>query len=138
MKQALSLLALAVTIGSCQSPDPAPPPEKEQLEDVAANCAGIAENDSIDLYEIEPIALVPEALGTFGRVITTSSQEAQDFFNQGIQLKYAFAVNDAISSFREAQLRDPDCAMCYWGEAWALGSYLNGHMRESKAPLALA
>ncbi|MDX1479892.1 MAG: tetratricopeptide repeat protein, partial [Saprospiraceae bacterium] len=72
------------------------------------------------------------------RVITTSSQEAQDFFNQGIQLKYAFAVNEAISSFREAQLRDPDCAMCYWGEAWALGSYLNGHMRESKAPLALA
>ena len=29
--------------------------------------------------------------------------------------------------------RDPDCAICYWGEAWALGSYLNGRMGEADA-----
>ena len=28
--------------------------------------------------------------------------------------------------------------MCFYGEAWALGSYLNGRMSEEKAPVALA
>ena len=88
-------------------------------------------------YELKPIKLIPEALGVFERPVQTQSKEAQDFFNQGFQLRYAFAVNEAISSFREAQKADTTCVMCYWGEAWALGSYINGHMKENKAALAL-
>lgn len=90
-----------------------------------------------EAYVIKPIDLIPEALGVFERAIQTKSEKAQDFFNQGFQLRYAFAINEAISSFREAQEEDPDCAMCYWGEAWALGSYINSHMKADKAPLAL-
>lgn len=90
-----------------------------------------------EAYVIKPIDLILEALGVFERPIQTSSQKAQDFFNQGFQLRYAFAINEAISSFRKAQQEDPDCVMCYWGEAWALGSYINGHMKANKAPLAL-
>ena len=41
-------------------------------------------------------------------------------------MMYAFAKAEAVRSFREAWKRDPDCAICYWGEAWAWGSYLNG------------
>lgn len=90
-----------------------------------------------EAYSIKPIDLIPEALGVFERPIQTNSQKAQQFFNQGFQLRYAFAINEAISSFREAQNEDPDCVMCYWGEAWALGSYINSHMKADKAPLAL-
>lgn len=86
-------------------------------------------------YE-EPIKLYSSALGPYERPIATSDTSAQAFFNQGIQLKYAFAVNQAARSFREARTLDKDCAICYWGEAWALGSYLNEPMSKAKAPLA--
>lgn len=89
-------------------------------------------------YKVKPIKLIPEALGVYERIVVVKSQQAQDFFNQGIQLRYAFAVNEAASSFREAQKLDSTNAMFYWGEAWALGSYLNRHMKDDKAPLALA
>ncbi len=90
-----------------------------------------------EAYVIKPIDLIPEAMGVFSRPVQTKSQKAQQFFDQGFQLRYAFAINEAISSFREAQEEDPACVMCYWGEAWALGSYINSHMKADKAPLAL-
>jgi tetratricopeptide (TPR) repeat protein len=51
---------------------------------------------------------------------------------------YAFAKTEAGRSFREAQRRDPDCAICYWGEAWAWGPYVNGRMTAAEAPHAYA
>lgn len=86
----------------------------------------------------EPMALYPKALGAFKRPITTSSAEAQAYFTQGFQLMYAFGTQDATRSFREAEKRDPGCAMCYWGEAWSWGSYLNGPMTAQEAPFAFA
>jgi hypothetical protein len=59
----------------------------------------------------EPMPLYPGILGDFARPITTSSEEAQAYFDQGMRLRYAFASADAARSFREAQLRDPNCAM---------------------------
>lgn len=84
----------------------------------------------------EPIPLFPAALGEFKWQISSSNQEAQDFFNQGVQLKYSFGVNEAARSFRVARTLDPNCAICYWGEAWAMGAYLNGGLSKAKAPLA--
>ena len=84
----------------------------------------------------EPMSLYPKALGVFKRPITTSSSEAQAYFNQGFQLMYAYGKQDATRSFREAEKRDPNCAMCYWGEAWSWGSYLNGAMQSWEAPYA--
>ena len=86
----------------------------------------------------EPIPLFPAALGTFTRPISSSNPEAQAYFDQGFQMMYAFAKEDAARSFREAWRRDPNCAICYWGEAWAWGSYLNGPMRPAEAPFAYA
>ena len=43
-----------------------------------------------------------------------------------------------MRSFREAWKRDPDCAICYWGEGWAWGSYLNGPMSAEQSPFAYA
>ena len=85
-------------------------------------------HDSIPLYS--------SALGKYMRPVTTKDSLAKAYFKQGLQLKYAFAVNEAARSFREARKIDENCAVCYWGEAWALGSYLNGAMNKAKAPLA--
>jgi tetratricopeptide (TPR) repeat protein len=86
----------------------------------------------------EPMPLYTTALGPFSRTITTASPEAQSYFDQGFQLMYAFGTEDAARSFREAQRRDPECAMCFWGEAWAWGPYLNGSMDADDAPRAYA
>ena len=84
----------------------------------------------------EPINYIPSALGPYSWKITTSSEMAQKYFDQGIQMRYAYGMNDAARSFRQAHYADPDCAMCYWGEAFSLGSFLNGGMTAEKAPYA--
>jgi tetratricopeptide (TPR) repeat protein len=86
----------------------------------------------------EPIHLYATALGTLERPISSSDPQAQAYFTQGFRLMYAFAKPEAGRSFRESQRRDPTCAICYWGEAWAWGSYVNGRMTVQQAPRAYA
>jgi tetratricopeptide (TPR) repeat protein len=86
----------------------------------------------------EPIALFATGLGPLRRTITTHSAQAQAYFDQGLQLLYSFAPQDAARSFREAEKLDPNCAMCFFGEAWAWGPYLNGAMGADDAPRACA
>ena len=64
-------------------------------------------------------------LGNYHHEITTSSPEAQKYFDQGLTLSYAFNHAEAIRSFKQAAALDPDCAMCYWGVAYALGPNIN-------------
>ena len=85
-----------------------------------------------------PIEIYKTGLGTFTRPISSTNREAQAFFDQGFQMMYAFAKAEAVRSFRESWKRDPDCAICYWGEAWAWGSYLNAPMNAEEAPHAYA
>lgn len=84
----------------------------------------------------EPFPIYEKALGDFNKPISSENELAQRYFDQGYQMMYAFTKEDAARSFREAWKADPDCAVCYWGEAWAWGSYLNGKMRENEAPRA--
>lgn len=80
----------------------------------------------------KPIDYIPEALGIYDWKISTSEPRAQEYFKQGMQLRWAYNVNEAARSMAEARRIDPNCAMCYWGEAFALGSFLNGHMTTEK------
>jgi tetratricopeptide (TPR) repeat protein len=86
----------------------------------------------------EPIQLYKTGLGTFTRRISSTNPEAQAFFDQGFQMMWSFAKPEAVRSFRESWKRDPNCAICYWGEAWAWGSYLNSAMSADEAPHAYA
>lgn len=63
--------------------------------------------------------------GSGGFGIKTTSAEAQDYFNNGLQLAHAFAHQAAAAAFRRAQQLDPSCAMCFWGEAWSRGPSIN-------------
>ena len=86
----------------------------------------------------EPMRLYTVGLGPYSWRVTTRSREAQAFYDQWIQLLFSFTPEDAARSFREAQKRDSTCAMCYLGEAWAWGPYLNGPMPPRNAPRAFA
>jgi tetratricopeptide (TPR) repeat protein len=60
--------------------------------------------------------------------ITTNSDEAQKYFNQGLLLAYAFNHAEAARSFYQAIRMDSTCAMCYWGFAYVLGPNYNASM----------
>ncbi len=88
-----------------------------------------ASGDTIPLYG---------NLGPHTRPITTSSPLAQAYFDQAKQLTFAYGHSEALPSFKEAQRQDPECAMCFWGEAWANGPYLNSGMDEEEGIAANA
>jgi tetratricopeptide (TPR) repeat protein len=112
--KALALLAalLLSTLG-CSSP-PEPPAEEART------------------------APLLEGMGSHHFPITTGSPEAQQFFNQGLVLAYGFNHAEAVRSFREAQRLDPACAICYWGEALALGPNINSMMEAEDHPATWA
>ena len=72
-----------------------------------------------------PLAPVLAGMGDHHRAITTRVAEAQQFFDQGLRLTYAFNHQEALRSFKEAVRLDPQCAMCFWGWALVLGPNLN-------------
>jgi len=67
-------------------------------------------------------------LGKVHFAITTANPLAQRYFDQGLSYAYGFNHAAAIASFRAAQAADPNCAMCYWGEALAHGPNINAPM----------
>ena len=85
-----------------------------------------------------PKAPLYDNLGSYHHPITTKSPEAQKYFDQGLTLSYAFNHAEAIRAFRKAQALDPKCAMCFWGEAWALGPNINVPMDAKANAPALA
>ncbi|MFD0312964.1 tetratricopeptide repeat protein [Streptomyces flavalbus] len=64
-------------------------------------------------------------LGTHTRPVTTTSAEAQRWFDRGLVWTYAFHHEEAVSCFEAAAAADPDCAMAQWGIAYALGPNYN-------------
>ena len=77
-------------------------------------------------------------LGDYTVPITTKSDQAQKYFSQGMMLSWGFNHAEAVRSFKAAQSLDPDCAMCFWGEALALGPNINKPMDPADAPAATA
>ena len=110
------------------------------LSCAAAGPAAAQQRDTLELPPSfrEPMRLYTVGLGPYSWRVTTRSREAQAFYDQGVQLLFSFTPEDAARSFREAQKHDSTCAMCYLGEAWAWGPYLNGPMPPRNAPRAFA
>ncbi|ADE14693.1 Tetratricopeptide TPR_4 [Nitrosococcus halophilus Nc 4] len=88
---------------------------------------------------VEPpadVAPLLDNLGDHHHPITTSSSLVQRYFDQGLTLTFAFNHAEAIRSFKDAAKLDPDCAMCYWGIALALGPNINAPMEAGAVPEA--
>jgi tetratricopeptide (TPR) repeat protein len=72
----------------------------------------------------QPAAIL-SGMGHHHHPISTTSPEAQRFFDQGLTLDYAFNHEEAARSFQRATELDPKAAMPYWGLALVLGPNYN-------------
>lgn len=89
---------------------------------------------SADRIEASPLF---DDLGSLHHPITTTSELAQQYFDQGLRLVYAFNHEEAIRSFEAAAHQDPQAAMVYWGIALALGPNINSAMEHKDEQRAI-
>ena len=129
----LAMLDGALCVGTAARA-PAPPMLIAQATEVspaakaAASAAPAAAGD-------QPI--IP-GLGTRSFKISTASKQAQQYFDQGLRLAWNFNHAEAQRAFQKAQRLDPECAMCYWGEAYVLGPNINVPMDPQASAPAVA
>jgi tetratricopeptide (TPR) repeat protein len=129
-------LALALVLNACATRGPAPAPL------APPPAAPLPEKTSIDapgafsLSRLAEGAKLLDNLGKTARVVSTSSPEAQAFFNQGLAFAYGFNHDEAARSFARAAQRDPSCALCLWGAAYTLGPNYNIPLLPDRAQAA--
>ena len=83
-----------------------------------AGCAAMG-GDTVEAALLErPIAMRKD-IGAVHQKVTTSSSDAQAFYDQGLTLLHHYSFIDAARSFHQALRSDPDCAMCWMGLARA-------------------
>src|SRR5713226_4054068 len=70
-------------------------------------------------------ATLMSGLGDLHHPVSTSNPQAQQFFDQGLRLIYAFNHDEAARSFQRASELDPKLAIAYWGIAEAVGPNYN-------------
>ncbi|MEO0650343.1 MAG: tetratricopeptide repeat protein [Planctomycetota bacterium] len=66
-----------------------------------------------------------DGMGSHTRPSGSDLPLAQTYFDQGLALSYGFNHDEAVRSFEAVAELDPDCAMAYWGQAYALGPNIN-------------
>lgn len=73
--------------------------------------------------------------GNYHWKVSTTSDSAQFYFDQGINMYFAFHIIEARASFDKATHFDSTCAMAWWGKALAFGPNINdfGYKRPSDA-----
>ena len=64
-------------------------------------------------------------LGTYSRPVTTGSTQAQLWFDRGLAWTYGYNHEEAIACYRQALEADSECAMAWWGIAYAAGPNYN-------------
>jgi hypothetical protein len=113
---AVFCVAAAGTSGENQSPDK------------PAGCASQPRGPGglpVTLAQWAEGARLFQRLGDFHRQVSTSSPEAQAYFDQGMRLLWAFNHDEATRSFAKAAALDPQCAICYWGVSLTVGPNYN-------------
>lgn len=64
-------------------------------------------------------------LGSYSCPVSTSSPEAQLWFDRGLNWTYGYNHEEAVVCFQRAAEHDPNCAMAHWGVAYAAGPNYN-------------
>ena len=105
------------------------------LVSVVAGCSAKSTDKPADSGAASGMPSAPlfSDLGSYHHAISTKSKAAQKYFDQGLTLSYAFNHAEAVRSFQAASAADPKCAMCYWGESFALGTNINAPMAPENA-----
>src|SRR2546423_493735 len=108
----LAAAALGFQSASAQPPMPMPGMNHGAMAPMPAIYGGEADKPGAPMFK---------GLGDHHHPISTRNPDSQKLFDQGVNLLFGFNHAEAIRSFREAARLDPDCAMCWWGVAFALG-----------------
>ncbi len=99
----LCTLALALAcIGNSSAQQPV-------ASNAMAATSGVLEPEKL------PLPLYMTGIGNGHLQISTSSPEAQIWFDQGLNLLNDFWDYESSRAFEQAIRLDPNCAMCYWG-----------------------
>lgn len=69
----------------------------------------------MDYYDID----------VYSRQVTTTSAEAQRWFDRGLVWCFAYFHDESVACFQKALAADPGCAMAHWGVAYATGPNYN-------------
>src|SRR5262249_23803839 len=92
---------------------------------------------NVDVGDQAPLM---QGLGNFEHPVSTTNAPAQRLVNQGLMLLYGFNHLEAERSFKHAAQLDPNLAIAYWGQAFALGANINDPItddREARAQAAI-
>lgn len=105
--------------------------EKESgvLDEIPDRCANVASSYS----PLSLVGLYGDMSGQYHRHIGSSSNLSQVLFDQGLLHTYGFNLVEGIRNFQAALSVEPNCAMCYWGIAYANGPNINTDMSELMA-----
>ena len=92
---------------------------------IAAGLLGLLSVAAAYAAPNDRVAPLLEGIGDLHHPITTSSPEAQRYFDQALTLLYAFNHVESERSFRQVAQLDPNCAMAFWGQAMSLAPNIN-------------
>src|ERR1700720_2969143 len=119
---ASAALLLAVYSAPAQTPSSTPKPD---IAGMAMPPMQMPPMPALYGQADKPGAPMFKGLGDHHHRISAGNPQIQAYFDQGVNLLFGFNHAEAIRSFREAARLDPDCAMCWWGVAEALGPNIN-------------
>ncbi|MFT6024627.1 MAG: tetratricopeptide (TPR) repeat protein [Ascidiaceihabitans sp.] len=69
-------------------------------------------------------------LGDHERQVSTTTAEAQRWFNLGLNWCYGFNHEEGVKCFHRALESDPACVMAHWGIAYGSGPFYNNVWRQ--------
>jgi len=95
-------------------------------------CLALFAGNLLFAGEAQQPATIMSGLSDLHHPTSTKNKEAQDFFDQGLRLIYAFNHDEAARSFHHAAELDPSLAMAYWGIAEAVGPNYNDPASEDR------
>ncbi len=67
----------------------------------------------------------PYDLGSYSRKVTAGCEEAQRWFDRGLNWCFGYHHEEAVACFENALKADPRCAMAHWGVSYAAGPNYN-------------
>ncbi|QFU74644.1 hypothetical protein EY643_02675 [Halioglobus maricola] len=125
MFKALSTVVLAAAVVAC-SQDQAPGADSTATAPPEASAQPAASPPLTDAQLIAR-AQAPLLAGMGDHHFPISSKVAgvQRYFDQGMAMAAGFNHAEAVRAFKASQRLDPNCAMCFWGEALATGPNIN-------------
>lgn len=96
------------------------------IEELKAKSVGCSPNFAVLQKWIDESDIPPmPGAGEYKWDIKTSSDSAQFYFNQGINMYYGFHIIEALASFKKAARFDKENAMIWWAQALAYGPNIN-------------